>query len=469
MINDNGKLVEQDDELRKYSYRNSDWPDQLTKYCGKEITYDSSGNPKEYYNGISFNWYRGRQLQEATLTNGNRVTYKYNEDGLRTYKDTEKTTSTYEWDETKLLRETVTYKKTGKKYDIWYMYGSDNNVIGFEYSQLSEINETLKTTRIYYEKNLQGDVTGLLDARGAEIASYTYDAWGNVITDTEKSFCYEGYEVPFELNHVLYRGYYYDGSCTDTESDTNLYYLQSRYYDAEVGRFINADDVNTIFIEENEIYKDNYYIYCNSNPISLIDKNGHAPKRKIIKFTYNRSKVYNYMKKYYSVKRRKIRFWLYKGYNQKFPYFGSDCTNFASQCLWTGGINMTSNWYCMPCIQGIGFAYTKSWTTVVEQRKYVKKYFSNKSFKIVKKVTKQQMKNYINRFHPKVGDMIYFYSSKKKRYSHTAIISSVTADKINYAAHSDSRFNKDLREPLQGDYYDHVEICHIKERGSFYE
>ena len=67
---------------------------------------------------MSFNWYRGRQLQEATLTNGNRVTYKYNEDGLRIYKDTEKTTTTYEWDETKLIRETVTYKKTGKKYDI---------------------------------------------------------------------------------------------------------------------------------------------------------------------------------------------------------------------------------------------------------------------------------------------------------------------------------------------------------------
>ena len=175
-------------------------------------------------------------MQEATLANGNRVTFKYNEDGLRTYKDTEKTTTTYEWDETKLIRETVTYKKTGKKYDIWYMYDSGNNVIGFEYSQLSEINETLKATRIYYEKNLQGDVTGLLDARGAKIASYTYDVWENVITDTEKSFCYEGYEVPFELNHVLYRGYYYDGSCTDTESDTNLYYLQSRYYDAEVGR-----------------------------------------------------------------------------------------------------------------------------------------------------------------------------------------------------------------------------------------
>ena len=201
-----------------------------------DYTYDSSGNPKEYYNGMSFNWYRGRQLQEATLANGNRVTFKYNEDGLRTYKDTEKTTTTYEWDDTKLIRETVTYKKTGKKYDIWYMYDSGNNVIGFEYSQLSEIDETLKTTRIYYEKNLQGDVTGLLDEGGAEIASYKYDVWGNVITDDGKSFCHEGYEVPFELNHVLYRGYYYDGSCTDTESDTNLYYLQSRYYDAEVGR-----------------------------------------------------------------------------------------------------------------------------------------------------------------------------------------------------------------------------------------
>ena len=214
-------------------------------------------------------------MQEATLANGNRVTYKYNEDGLRIYKDTEKTTTTYEWDETKLIRETVTYKKTGKKYDIWYMYDSGNNVIGFEYSQLSEINETLKTTTIYYEKNLQGDVTGLLDARGAKIASYTYDAWGNVITDNEKSFCYEGYEVPFELNHVLYRGYYYDGSCTDTESDTNLYYLQSRYYDAEVGRFINADDVSVLSVELCSIFEDNLYIYCNSNPVNNSDQNGY--------------------------------------------------------------------------------------------------------------------------------------------------------------------------------------------------
>ena len=121
-------------------------------------------------------------------------------------------------------------------------------------------------------------MTGLLDARGAKIASYTCDAWGNVITDTEKSFCYEGYEVPFELNHVLYRGYYYDGSCTDTESDTNLYYLQSRYYDAEVGRFINADDTNMLEMQLNSMFKDNLYCYCNSNPVNYDDATGFSPR-----------------------------------------------------------------------------------------------------------------------------------------------------------------------------------------------
>ena len=180
----------------------------------------------------------------------------------------------YEWDESKLIRETVTYKQTDKKYDIWYMYDANNNVIGFEYSQISELNKTLKTTRIYYEKNLQGDVIGLLDARGAEIAVYTYDAWGNIITDNGASFCYEGNEVPFVLNHILYRGYYYDGICNDTENDTNLYYLQSRYYDSKVGRFINADNFEYINTGIYSLFATNLYCYCNANPVNDSDPRG---------------------------------------------------------------------------------------------------------------------------------------------------------------------------------------------------
>ena len=150
------------------------------------ITYDNSGNPINYVGGLTFSWSKGRQLNSATLDNGNTASYNYNENGLRMYKDTSDTRTTYEWDETKLIIETVTYKQTDNKYDIWYMYDSNDNVIGFEYSQISEFDETLKTTRIYYEKNLQGDVIGLLGDRGAETAAYTYDACGNVITDGGK-------------------------------------------------------------------------------------------------------------------------------------------------------------------------------------------------------------------------------------------------------------------------------------------
>lgn len=118
-------------------------------------------------------------------------------------------------------------------------------LIGFEYNYLNFTGE-LVTARVYYEKNLQADVIGLLDARGAEIATYTYDAWGNV---TGRTYV-EGNEIPYELNHITYRGYYRD-------EETGFYYLQSRYYDAEVGRFINADDVNVLGMQLSSTFKDN--------------------------------------------------------------------------------------------------------------------------------------------------------------------------------------------------------------------
>jgi RHS repeat-associated protein len=102
-----------------------------------------------------------------------------------------------------------------------------------------------------------------LQTRGAEIATYTYDAWGNI---TGRTYV-EGNEIPYELNHITYRGYYRD-------EETGFYYLQSRYYDAEVGRFINADDVDEISVDVGLIYKDNLYIYCNGNPVNNYDDDG---------------------------------------------------------------------------------------------------------------------------------------------------------------------------------------------------
>ncbi|MCR5736688.1 MAG: DNRLRE domain-containing protein [Eubacterium sp.] len=246
-----------------YTYDNSDWPDQLTTYNGETITYDNSGNPIDYVGGLSFTWNRGRQLSSVTLADDSTVSYQYNENGLRTYKDTPDTTTVYDWDGSTLIRETVTYKSTNQKTDVWYLYNPNGEAIGFEYSYLNYAG-SLITARIYYEKNFQGDVIGLLDARGAQIASYTYDAWGNITSNTYV----EGNEIPYELNHIGYRGYYRD-------QETGFYYLQSRYYDAKVSRFINADDIEYLGSDE-KIYKNNIYLYCEGNPIKYADKTGNS-------------------------------------------------------------------------------------------------------------------------------------------------------------------------------------------------
>ncbi len=69
------------------------------------------------------------------------------------------------------------------------------------------------------------------------------------------------------LNSVRYRGYVYD-------SETGLYYLQSRYYDPETGRFLNADDVDLLGFRKN-IFTYNSFIYCDNNTVNDSDPTGY--------------------------------------------------------------------------------------------------------------------------------------------------------------------------------------------------
>lgn len=121
-------------------------------------------------------------------------------------------------------------------------------------------------------KNEQGDIIGLLGCTGVEIATYAYDAWGNITSTTHNS----GYNEAYNLNHLTYRGYYRD-------SETGFYYLQSRYYDSITMRFLNVDKAFAVDTENDYIYKDNMFIYCNANPINNIDPTG--TKSKYSKFT----------------------------------------------------------------------------------------------------------------------------------------------------------------------------------------
>ena len=69
-------------------------------------------------------------------------------------------------------------------------------------------------------------------------------------------------------NPFRYRSYYYD-------FETNLYYLNSRYYDPELGRFINADDITTLDVTKIALNGLNLYAYCLNNPVNEVDENGY--------------------------------------------------------------------------------------------------------------------------------------------------------------------------------------------------
>lgn len=116
-------------------------------------------------------------------------------------------------------------------------------------------------TVYYYVTNLQGDVVGLLDTTGAQVVTYTYDAWGVGLTVTGTKANSIGM-----LNPLRYRGYVYDVG-------TGLYYLQSRYYDPEIGRFINADDIGYLGAD-GSFAGFNLFAYCSNNPVAGYDPAG---------------------------------------------------------------------------------------------------------------------------------------------------------------------------------------------------
>ena len=100
-----------------------------------------------------------------------------------------------------------------------------------------------------------------MSTSGSDIAWYKYDAWGNVIG-------IGGDESIAELNPIRYRGYYYD-------NETGFYYLNSRYYDPEIGRFINADDVAATTINARPNWNKNLFSYCDNNPVVRWDETGN--------------------------------------------------------------------------------------------------------------------------------------------------------------------------------------------------
>ena len=142
-------------------------------------------------------------------------------------------------------------QKTGDETLI-FMYDNNGDAFGFIYNG----------EEYYYIKNVQNDIVAIADKNGTVVANYYYDAWGNITQIT-------GDTALAQTNPLRYRSYYYD-------SETGFYYVSSRYYYPEVGRWISPEpnvDYGE-FDEGSEILGYNVYAYCFNNPVNNFDPTG---------------------------------------------------------------------------------------------------------------------------------------------------------------------------------------------------
>ncbi len=193
-------------------------------------------------------WKNGRQLASATST-GRTVSYEYDKNGLRTSKTYNGTKYSYAYAGNKLVWQGWNgnemyffYDNAGTPIAFWYFPSGGSRVTG------------------YYFTNQQGDVVRIEDPDGNVLASYAYNAWGTM---------YKSSGTMANINPLRYRGYYYD-------AETDFYYLQSRYYDPIVSRFINADSYAST---GQGFLGYNMFLYCGNNPVNHVDATGNLQAR----------------------------------------------------------------------------------------------------------------------------------------------------------------------------------------------
>ncbi|MCI5699953.1 MAG: RICIN domain-containing protein, partial [Lachnospiraceae bacterium] len=207
-----------------YSYRTSGWKDQLISYNGSSISYDDMGNPIQW-KGMHLTWERGRMLK-TLAKDGKTWSYTCDAGGNRVQKEEKASdgavlaTARYFLNGNKIVGMSVT-KANGTEELTHFIYDGDGSLFAMKTSGGT----------YYYLHNQQNDIVGLIDSTGTQVVSYSYDSWGRLLGMTDSTEEQIGSKNPFR-----YREYFYD-------AETGLYYISSRYYDPEVGRWINEDSV----------------------------------------------------------------------------------------------------------------------------------------------------------------------------------------------------------------------------------
>ena len=234
-----------------FTYSNSDWKDELTAVNGTSLTYDENGNVLTY-GDKSFTWNTGRNL-ESIVDGDNKYSYTYDENGIRTSKTVNGKTTYYN------TKDGVILSQTDGTDTIYFQYDNNGAPLGFVWNG----------TQYLYLTNQMGDVVSITDTNDTELVQYEYDPWGKCIVAFPMQND-DSVTKLADLNPIRYRGYYLD-------SETGYYYLQSRYYDPSIGRFINADSLDICLFYKNHISGLNIFSYGNNNFVNTNDKNGEFP------------------------------------------------------------------------------------------------------------------------------------------------------------------------------------------------
>lgn len=237
-----------------YEYNDESWKDLCTSLDGKEVIYDEIGNPIKY--GDSIMSWTDDGLLKRIETDGIYVEYTYDAEGNRLAKDINGNTTIYVLDGEQIL---------GKNVDgeiLWYTYNNSGAVIGFQY----------KNENYYFEKDVFNSVRKIIDTEGKVVCTYEYDAWGNILNVS-------GDFKLASINDFRYQSYVYD-------EESGFYYLQTRYYDPNNCRFLNADRIFS---------GSNLFVYCNNNPVNYRDPSGKAPIDSVTgsNYLYTSSLIYS--------------------------------------------------------------------------------------------------------------------------------------------------------------------------------